>query len=186
VVPVTVGEIARRIQRPGEDVKVAIARLANWTKESLLRPIKKHTGTGRDRFYPDMALVDAAVLDALTGVLGIPAVKVGQMGLIAPGAEKTLFQLARLAYEKFPEHEQAGEWLWLGVHRDRDRPELGTTAILYITKDIYADGPVDGPAGKPRRLQRSFEAIDIPNWSETSAVVNLTKLFRRLQTPTGG
>lgn len=178
---ITVSDIARRIQRPGEDQASVVDRLRNWTKEGLLRPVgDKNPGTGRPRRYPEEAVIDALVLSTLTE-LGIPAVKVGQMR----GAEKTLLQFARMAASEFEKRELAGEYIYLGIHRTYDRTYDASSAgahatvILHITKNI----PASHDSAKPARLERSFEDITIPHWTEASIVLNLTTLFRHLRKP---
>jgi DNA-binding transcriptional MerR regulator len=176
----TVGEVARRIQGPDEDFAVVVDRLRNWTKEGLLKPIgDKNPGTGRARRYSEGSVIDALVLSTLTEALNIPAVEVAKM---RDAEKKTVLQLARMAAERFDEIERAGGWCWLAVHRrwphERLRPGVSPfTVILYETKNIYA--PAE--PGKAARLERSFEAIDIPNWSTASVVLNLTPLFRHLR-----
>ena len=34
----TAGDIAQMIQRPGEELRTAVDRVRNWTKEGLLKP----------------------------------------------------------------------------------------------------------------------------------------------------
>jgi hypothetical protein len=178
----TVGEIAKRIQEPDEDLTAVVDRLRNWTDEGLLKPLDyiPGTGRGRKRFYSERTLIDALVLNALTE-LGIPAVRITRICGKLSGTEKTfpLLRLARMAFEQTEERERNGEWCWLSINRDPSRKELGPTAILHVTKDIH------DPSESKRvdDLTRSFEDVRIPHWSQASIVLNLTKLFQRLQNP---
>jgi hypothetical protein len=73
----SVSEIAEKIGRPGEDMRVVGDRIRNWTREGLLTPIgEKNPGTGRSRQYPETALLDALVLTTLTESVGLQVVKV--------------------------------------------------------------------------------------------------------------
>jgi hypothetical protein len=71
----TASDIARRIQRPGEDLRVAIDRLRHWTKAGLLKPIgDAHPGTGRPKQYSKQAAVRATIVQALSDATGGQAV----------------------------------------------------------------------------------------------------------------
>jgi hypothetical protein len=73
----SVSEIAERIGRPGEDMRVVGDRIRNWTREGLLDPVgMKNPGTGRSRLYPETALFDALVLTVITEAVGLQVVKV--------------------------------------------------------------------------------------------------------------
>src|SRR5262245_61201640 len=73
----TAGEIAERIQEPGEDLRSISERLRHWTREGLLRPIgTQNPGTGRHHKYPQRVLVDAAILSRLTQKYGLWSRKV--------------------------------------------------------------------------------------------------------------
>jgi hypothetical protein len=74
----TVSEIAERIRRPHEDMRIAGDRIRNWTREGLLEPVgEKNPGTGKVRRYPDSALIDAALLQVITDCTGVAAVAAG-------------------------------------------------------------------------------------------------------------
>ena len=76
----TVSEIAERIRRPHEDVRIAGDRIRNWTREGLLVPVgEKNPGTGKVRRYPESALIDAALLQVITDCTGIAAVAAGML-----------------------------------------------------------------------------------------------------------
>ena len=73
---ITVGDIARRIREPGEELSAVIDRLRNWTKEGLIKPVgDRSPGTGRKRLYPERAIIDAAILSRLARYYGIWAPK---------------------------------------------------------------------------------------------------------------
>jgi DNA-binding transcriptional MerR regulator len=66
--PMTVSEIAERTGHGASKAsnKSFIERLHYWTRERLLLPIgKRHPGTGRRRLYPDTALQEAPILNAM-------------------------------------------------------------------------------------------------------------------------
>jgi hypothetical protein len=76
----TVREIAERIRRPHEDMRVAGDRIRNWTREGLLNPVgEKHPGTGKVRKYPQGALIEAAFLQVITDCTGVAAVAAGEL-----------------------------------------------------------------------------------------------------------
>jgi DNA-binding transcriptional MerR regulator len=65
-VPFTVSEMVERIARPGQDKAGLSERIRHWTREGLLNPIgERNPGTGRHREYDDVALEDAALLNAM-------------------------------------------------------------------------------------------------------------------------
>jgi hypothetical protein len=71
----TASDIARRIQRPGEDLQVAIDRLRHWTKAGLIKPVgDAHPGTGRPKQYSKKAAVRAMIVQALSDATGGQAV----------------------------------------------------------------------------------------------------------------
>jgi hypothetical protein len=70
----TVSDIAERIRRPHEDMRIAGDRIRNWTREGLLEPVgEKNPGTGKVRKYPESALIDCALLQVITDCTGISA-----------------------------------------------------------------------------------------------------------------
>jgi DNA-binding transcriptional MerR regulator len=63
--PITVSEIAERT-RHGASNNRFIERLHYWTRERLLIPMgKRNPGTGKRRLYPDTAVQDALILNAM-------------------------------------------------------------------------------------------------------------------------
>jgi DNA-binding transcriptional MerR regulator len=76
----TVSDIAERIRRPHEDLRIAGDRIRNWTREGLLVPAgEKNPGTGKVRRYPETALIDAALLQVITDCTGVAAVAAGEL-----------------------------------------------------------------------------------------------------------
>jgi hypothetical protein len=70
----TVKDIAERTKRPGEELQTAIDRLRNWSDQGLISQIGEESpGKGRARRYGHDALLEAALLEVLTGAIGIPA-----------------------------------------------------------------------------------------------------------------
>jgi hypothetical protein len=67
VATLTASDIARRIQAPGEELKVAVDRVRNWTKEGIIKPIgDAHPGTGRKKKYSEEAARRAGILQVLS------------------------------------------------------------------------------------------------------------------------
>jgi DNA-binding transcriptional MerR regulator len=76
----TVNDIAEKIRRPGEDLRVAGDRIRNWTREGLLSTVgDKHPGTGRSRLYSPKALVEAGLVQVLTDCTGIAVHKIAPL-----------------------------------------------------------------------------------------------------------
>jgi len=62
---VTAGGIAELIARPTDNASL-VTRIRNWTAQRLLVPLGSvHTGVGKHRQYDLVAVIDAAVLNAL-------------------------------------------------------------------------------------------------------------------------
>jgi hypothetical protein len=77
---VTAKDIAEKIQRPGEELQVAVDRLRNWTREGLIKPVgAKHPGKGRAKQYPRKVIFEAALLQLLIDCTGIGAVAAGPL-----------------------------------------------------------------------------------------------------------
>ena len=70
---VSVNELAEQVRRgPDEDVRIAADRVRSWTREGLLTTVgEKNPGTGKSRQYHRKALVEAALLQALTETMRI-------------------------------------------------------------------------------------------------------------------
>jgi hypothetical protein len=67
----TVRDIAQRIQKPGEELRTAVDRVRNWTKEGLLKPVgDTHPGTGRKKQYSEKAAIRALILQAISDATG--------------------------------------------------------------------------------------------------------------------
>jgi hypothetical protein len=76
----TVGDIAQKVQRPGEELQTAVDRVRNWTKEGLLKPVGDiHPGTGRKKQYSEKAAIRAMILQAISDATGGRAVYLAHM-----------------------------------------------------------------------------------------------------------
>jgi hypothetical protein len=76
----TVQEIARRIQRPFENLNTVVDRIRGWGDLGLIDVLgDKHPGTGRKRTYATSALIDALTFTALTDA-GLPVLRTGSWG----------------------------------------------------------------------------------------------------------
>jgi DNA-binding transcriptional MerR regulator len=74
----TVRELARKAQLPGEALDVTTARLRYWTRGALIRTAgARHPGIGREVLYPPEAALDVMVLSWLH-VLGMPATVISE------------------------------------------------------------------------------------------------------------
>ncbi|MBR1238187.1 hypothetical protein [Bradyrhizobium sp. AUGA SZCCT0182] len=73
----SVSDVAERIKRPNEELRQAITRVRNWTKEGLLSPSgEANPGTGRAREYSTGAMVDALLIETFVQCFGSAAVSV--------------------------------------------------------------------------------------------------------------
>lgn len=71
----TVSDIARHIQRPGESLTAAVDRLRNWTDMGIIKAKgPKRPGTGHKRRYSTDALISAGILQTLVDATGSPAI----------------------------------------------------------------------------------------------------------------
>jgi hypothetical protein len=115
----TVSDIAEIIKRPEEDLRDAITRVRNWTKERLLRPEGElNPGTGRARLYSAAAVESAVLLQFLTDAAGMKAVAV------APQLED-----AREELENARKHfRKLAEPFFLIMHRSLGDREWGMTS----------------------------------------------------------
>jgi hypothetical protein len=76
----TVSEIAERVQKPGEELRTAVDRVRNWTKEGLLKPVGDiHPGTGRKKQYSEKAAIRALILQAISDATGGRSVYLAHM-----------------------------------------------------------------------------------------------------------
>jgi DNA-binding transcriptional MerR regulator len=72
---------------------MVLERVRHWARSGILQPIDRRPGKGKSRLFDKDALIDAAVLNALAGIAGIPIL--GQKILLAlakvrPEAERWL------------------------------------------------------------------------------------------------
>lgn len=171
----TIGDIADRIALPYEDKKAVRKRLTNWAKEGLLDYFgAKQPGSGAHRRFEHKTLIDAAVLSAL-GDLGIPAVRALTLG----GTERTMFFHCRLAATNWRARFAAGETLYLVIVKalGSDGAPVGQASV-QIQSGLSLPEPAVMP--QPYRALRSDTDVHVPGWADASVVVNLTKLFSRI------
>ncbi len=119
IVPgITVGKIAEKMSRPGENRRNVVDRIRNWTNEGLLTPTgEKKRGTRKRRIYPRSALVEALILSVLTDAVGMTAVK---------GA--SFVRLLKIAKAELLAKTGPGRrFLTIGLSRD-GRVEIGTSS----------------------------------------------------------
>src|SRR5436190_11812196 len=82
----TVNDLAERVMRPGEDLRIACDRIRNWTREGLLSVAgEKNPGTGRARLYKKEALLEAVLLQILADNVGIA---IGNLGPVMKSAKR--------------------------------------------------------------------------------------------------
>jgi hypothetical protein len=149
----TVRDIAERVRRPNEDLTAVVDRLRNWTKEGILT----HLGPknpGRHRRYGQEGLIEAAVLSALADV-GLPAVRGASFG----GPARTALKLAKHAALDIDDKYRAGVTVYLIATRHSSKNPL----VLL-------------------QEQREPLVVEIPD-AEAAIVINLTRIFLRLFTP---
>lgn len=121
----TVGEIVDRIGQASNAAAVS-ERIKVWTRSGLLFPMnkkQKYPGTGHHRRYEWPAVIDAAVLNALTEA---------RVEVVA--REDTLFALAlaKTAYGEWQQDMTARHYLFL--ISIRGKPFAGDTALCFRDK----------------------------------------------------
>ncbi len=175
----TAGEIATRIQEPGEDLRTIGERLRSWTKEGILKPSgKRNPGTGRHLQYPERVVIDAAILSKLAKHFGIWAPRMqhcdSALDLAAKEVnvfEETLKKDGKLIY------------LTIGVlYKDKNSripseifSEIQRVDILKSKKNAAPNRRL--PDNHPWREHRH---IGVPELLEFGIVINLTSLLQRL------
>ena len=71
----SVKDIADAIQRPGERLEAVIDKVRFWSDQGLIHQVgERNPGKGRARRYNRDSLLEAALLEVLTNVVGMPAV----------------------------------------------------------------------------------------------------------------
>ncbi len=113
----TAKELARRICRSERDIGTVLERVRHWTKSGLLHPVERRPGKGNSRLFDESALAEAAVLNALAGISGIPIL--GRQLLLA-------LAIAR---------EAAGQWT-AGDHRQRWLELVWVTSKSFSAKCV--------------------------------------------------
>jgi hypothetical protein len=172
----TVGEIAKRIQEPGEDLKVVINRLRSWTRENLLKPRNdKKPGTGQKLLYSERTLVDAAIMSKLARHYGIWAPRV-------PGFDGAL----DLAWKQLPKAKPVAEqqgmdiFLIVGVMEGQERETL-SKPWQVISETVWVESYIRSrstKAGAPKK-----RALEISPLMGDGFFVNLTRMFERIGVP---
>ena len=72
----TLSEMAERIRGEGDDHAALVAKLKTWVKEGLIEAVgEKNPGTGNRRTYDEQALINAAVLHAVSSQAGMSATR---------------------------------------------------------------------------------------------------------------
>jgi hypothetical protein len=174
---VTIGDIADRIALPREDKKAVRKRLTNWAKEGLLDYLgPKQPGSGSHREFEHETIVDAAVLSALRE-LGIPAIRAILLG----GEERTMFFHCRLAARRWRSWSDTTFYLILKKAIGDVRPPVGQRSVEIQDRNPVPSEVIGGPV--PSYLAHAVISeldIRLPNWVDAAVVVNLTKLFSRI------
>ena len=165
---ITVGEIAKRIQREGEDIASLVNRIRSWGKENVIEPIDdKGPGTGQKLRYPERTIVDAAILSQIADHYGLWASK------IAAGVTDALNLAVRQLVKSRYVTEQ-GQIIYLFIWAE------GTGAKRRIKSDVqWVDDPELSRRPKDGLPKRS---IKMPE-SDDGLWINLTRLFSRLGIP---
>lgn len=157
--PLTVGELADLILKPGGDRNAVIARIRHWTREGLLKTTgNQRPGTGRPRNYESNFTPYTA---ALLNVLADQGLQVSFMHTIL--AEVIKF------------HRSAVVDGWLEIARF---PDGGQAVFLHdLPRPIKRwEGPEDD--AYPIVLNKDAEVCIVLNLAEIHTNVNLN--FRRL------
>ena len=175
----TAGEIAVRIQEPGEDLKVIAERLRTWTKEGLLKPIgKRNPGTGRHHQYPKRALLDAAILSKLHRHFGIWAPRL-------PHSDRAL-DLAAKHISDFHLYDGILIYLTIGLLYKDEKASSPTEAFSEIQYVNVVESRKSAAPNRSPKVPLAFRPhrhIGLPELLEFGIVINLTSLYQRLAFP---
>lgn len=162
---VSVREIARHIQRPGETLQVATDRVRNWSKEGLL-PVEgaKNPGRGRARIYTEEALLKAGLLNIITDV-GIPTSR------LVP----TLHLIMSVIVDQWHRSLNVEKLRKQSSLRKRSPPN---PLLLVLEKSV----------GESDVIANLVPSNDIPSLFVSShrdlcVLIDLDMLFKRLKTP---
>jgi hypothetical protein len=145
----TVREIAERIRRYSEDTTSVVDRLRGWTDAGLLEVVKdsdQNPGTGRPRLYPEIAVVDAAILTAFAEA-GLSVMRYGRL--------EGLLKLGRQAAQRAKERRGMAQWLIVW-----GRPPVGADQLTYEVELQEAK------VGRPIKLNKEahwFHLINVSN-----------------------
>jgi hypothetical protein len=181
----TVGEIAERIQEPGDNLRAVVDRLRSWTKEGLLEPLgDKNPGTGQKKLYPERALVDAAILNKLAKHYGVWASRISLLNHALDRADRAYKEFKRAldrAYKELSKAKYVPDYkdvylligMMEGQHGKPSEPWQIISDIVYV--DANRSRPVK--AGPPKR------DLPIPALMGDGLFINLTSMFKRLGVP---
>jgi DNA-binding transcriptional MerR regulator len=136
-------DIARKTQRPGEPLRVAVDRLHHWVRAGVIKPIgKKHPGAGARRRYPADTALRVALLQAAreAGLSSEQAADMLRMPeylapLLDPAAEppsKPLFVVLARSDGRAPPHVRMDTWDGLA----KFRTGLGEDFDTYRVVDV--------------------------------------------------
>jgi hypothetical protein len=164
---ISIGDIAKLVREPGEDLQTVTDRLRGWVKEGLLKPERSRREAGQHRRFPERAIVDAAILSRLAHVWGIWATKAPVF--VSGALDKAVQQLpkARAATGQ-------GKVIYLLVWTE------GAGTQLRVLSDVqYIDAIESRPvkAGLPKRL------IEVPSSMSDGFLIDLSSLFSRIGVP---
>jgi len=128
----TVRDIAQRVQKPGEELRTAVDRVRNWTKEGLLKPVGDiHPGTGRKKQYSEKTAIRALILQAVSDATGGRAIWLAHM---IERVEAKLHKYRKRKDLLFAISRKAGGSEFLVWHSTAD--EFGQ-GILKLPADIH-------------------------------------------------
>lgn len=154
----TAKQLAERIC-PGAgaaQLPMVLERVRHWARSGILRPIEGRPGKGTSRLFDTGALIDAAVLNALAGIAGIPI-----LGHEIPLA----LAMVRPEAERWLKGDRRQSWLelvWVSsksfsakcvprIHPEQMVPTAGAhAAIILNLSAIFASVRWDGSADQAR------------------------------------
>jgi DNA-binding transcriptional MerR regulator len=165
-----IGEIARRVRFPDEDLLAVRDRLRGYVKEGLLQPEGQgRREAGQHRRFSEKALVHAAILSQLARHNGAWATKVQ---VASSGAlDKAMQQLPKVSAAT----EQGKEICLLVWAEELNRGFRVVSKIPAPFIDTTESRSVK--AGLPKRF------IEMPPFFDDVLIINLTRLFARIRVP---
>jgi hypothetical protein len=171
---ISVGDIARRIKGPDEELTAVADRVRNWVKHGLLKPLgTRNPGTGRHRSFSERSIVESGVLNRLAGVYGSSA---PVLALFKGALDKAVKELSKAEYVEG--HLDA--WLLTGT---QEGVRVPTKQYEVLSEIRYVPGLRSQPVkadqvGPPQRI------VEIP-WlmADNILMINLTRMFSELGVP---